>query len=119
MYRPIIKLVVVIWAIGTPMAVAGAPGDDQTRIQDPGRAFMMPGSPASGGSYSLMIPYVTHENNRRTNVGFNNYSSRSMMKGDNPDANVSMVLYDRDGNVAGNGTAVVHSNEMLQMKDVI
>jgi hypothetical protein len=118
-YRSLIQLMVVIWAIGMPMAEAGGPGEDQARIHNLVRAFMMPGGPGSGGSYSLMIPYVTRESNRRTNVGLNNYSSRSMMKGDNPDANVSMVLYDRDGNVAGSGTVVVHSNEMLQMNDVI
>jgi len=42
-----------------------------------------------------------------------------MMKGDNPEADVVMVLYDQNGNVVGNGSAVVHSNQMLQMNDVI
>jgi hypothetical protein len=73
----------------------------------------------AGSSYSLMIPYVTRENDRRTNIGLNNYSTRSMMKGDNPEADVSMVMYDRNGNVAGNGSAVVHSNQMLQINDIV
>ncbi len=132
MYRSLVKLMVVgvIWAMATPMVEAGGSNDgspevpqssgtDQARVQELGRVFIMHGSPGNGSSYSLTIPYVTRENNRRTNVGLNNYSGRSMMKGDNPDANVSMILYDRDGNVAGSGTAVVHSNEMFQMNDVI
>ena len=132
MHRLLVKLMVVgaIWAMATPMVEAGGYGDDssqvsqslgtdQARVQELGRAFIMHGSPGNGSSYSLIIPYVTQENNRRTNVGLNNYSARSMMKGDNPDANVSMTLYDRDGTVAGSGTAVVHSNEMFQMNGVI
>jgi len=77
-------------------------------------------SPMLGGSsYSLVIPYVTRENNRHTNVGLNNYSTRSMMKGDHPDAHVLLVLYDRDGNMAGSTTAVVHSNQMFQINEVM
>ena len=68
---------------------------------------------------SLMIPYVTRENDRRTNIGLNSYSTRSMMKGDNPEADVVIVLYGRNGNVVGNGSSVVHSNQMLQIRDVI
>jgi hypothetical protein len=109
---PIVLAATSLWA-----AELGSSGNSQSK--DLGRIFAMHGGPGAGSSYSLMIPYVTRENDRRTNIGFNNYSTRSMMKGDNPEADVFMVLYDRSGNVVGNGSAVVHSNQMLQMNDVI
>jgi hypothetical protein len=108
---------IVLVATSLCAAERGSSGNSQSK--DLGRVFAMHTGSGSGSSYSLMIPYVTRENNRRTNIGFNNYSTRSMMKGDNPEADVSMVLYDRSGNVVGNGSAVVHSNQMLQMNDVI
>jgi hypothetical protein len=96
---------------------------DQARIQKMEQAFVMYGALGSGSSYSLMIPYVTRENNRRTNVGLNNYSSRSMMKGNSPDANVTMTLFQEKGMMYGSltltggtfpipGTTMTFSGEM-------
>jgi len=112
-------LLVLMLVASTPLCAAERGGSVNSQSKDLSRVFAMNAAPGVGSSYSLMIPYVTRENDRRTNIGFNNYSTRSMMKGDNPEADVVMVLYDRNGNVVGNGSAVVHSNQMLQMNDVI
>jgi hypothetical protein len=112
-------LLVLMVVATTSLSAAERGGSINSQAKDLGQAFAMNTVPGSGSSYSLMIPYITRENDRRTNIGFNNYSTRSMMKGDNPDADVFMVLYDRNGNVVGNGSTVVHSNQMLQMNDVI
>jgi hypothetical protein len=112
-------LLVIMVGVTTSLYAAERGGSVNSQSRDLGRVLAMHTGPGAGGSYSLMIPYVTRENDRRTNIGFNNYSTRSMMKGDNPEADVSMVLHDRNGNVAGNGSAVVHSNQMLQINDVI
>lgn len=110
-------ILIVLAATSLWAAERGSSVNSQSR--DLGRVFAMHAGPGAGSSYSLMIPFVTRENDRRTNIGLNNYSTRSMMKGDNPEADVFMVLYDRNGNVVGNGSAVVHSNQMLQINDVI
>jgi hypothetical protein len=112
-------LLILMVLIATSVCAADRGSSANSRSRDLGRVFAMHTGAGAGGSYSLMIPYVTRENGRRTNMGLNNYSTRSMMKGDNPAADVVMVLYDQNGNVVGNGSAVVHSNQMLQMNDVI
>lgn len=110
-------VLMVVAATSLWAADRGSPANSQSG--DLEQIFAMHAGPGAGSSYSLVIPYVTRENDRRTNIGLNNYSTRSMMKGDSPEADVVMVLYDRNGNVVGNGSAVVHSNQMLQMNDVI
>ena len=112
-------LLAIMVVATTSLCAAERSGSVSSQSRDLGRVFAMNAATGSGSSYSLMIPYVTRENDRRTNIGLNNYSTRSMMKGDSPEAEVAMVLYDRNGNVVGNGSAVVHSNQMLQMNDVI
>ncbi|MFN8006824.1 MAG: hypothetical protein U0V70_07345 [Terriglobia bacterium] len=113
----LISLAIAILSISSPLQAQMGSGGMQG---NGGSTPPNQSSPTLGGSsYSLLIPYVTRENNRRTNLGLNNYSSRSMMKGDNPDANVLLELYDRDGNMAGSTSVVVHSNQMFQINDVI
>jgi len=77
---------------------------------------------AAGSSYVSIIPYVTSENNTRTNLGLNNYSQNSLLSGVSPNANVLIGLMDAQGNVAngpGLGSYVVRSNELLQINDII
>ncbi len=74
---------------------------------------------AVGYDYVSIIPYVTVENNTRTNIGLNNYSTDSFLNGQNPDANVLVALIDPQGSVLGTGEYVVGSNEMRQIDNVI
>jgi hypothetical protein len=77
---------------------------------------------AEGSSYVSIIPYVTSENNSRTNLGLNNYGQSSLLRGTNPSAKVLIGLMDPQGNVAnrpGLGSYVVRSNELLQINDII
>src|SRR5437867_1759344 len=72
-----------------------------------------------GPSFVVMIPYVTTENNSRTNLGLNNYSQLSFVRGINPTATVFMYLFDREGNLRRSGSTLVQSNELVQISDVI
>jgi hypothetical protein len=72
-----------------------------------------------GTSFVVIIPYVTTENNSRTNLGLNNYSQISFAHGINPSASVFMYLFDREGNVRRSGSVVVQSNELVQINDII
>jgi hypothetical protein len=72
-----------------------------------------------GASFVVIIPYVTTENNSRTNLGLNNYSQISFAHGINPSASVFMYLFDREGNVRRSGSVVVQSNELVQINDII
>jgi hypothetical protein len=76
-------------------------------------------NPTPGYSYLTRIPFVTAETSFRTNVGLNNFSQLSFVKGANPPANVRLTLVDQQGHVAGQGTYVVRSNELLQINDII
>ncbi len=81
-----------------------------------------PGSKAqaiAGYSYVTFIPFVTRANGTRTNLGLNNYSQVSFVKGANPSANVQVLLVDQQGLVAGQGEYVVQSNQMRQIDNVI
>ena len=73
----------------------------------------------TGSSYVYIIPYVTTENNTRTNLGLNGYILSSIVKGVNPSANVQVELYDQQGNLAGTGNYVVQPNELRQVSSVI
>src|SRR6516162_4710288 len=88
-------ILIMIMLAATPLCAADRSTSGASQSKAPVRAFAMHSASEAGSSYSLMIPYVTRENDRRTNIGLNNYSTRSMMKGDNPEADVSMVMYDR------------------------
>jgi hypothetical protein len=72
-----------------------------------------------GSSYVYIIPYVTTENNSRSNLGLNGYILDSIVKGVNPSANVQVQLYDQQGNQAGSGTYVVQPNQLVQVNNVI
>ena len=72
-----------------------------------------------GTSFIVIIPYVTTENNSRTNLGLNNYSQISFVHGINPSASVFMYLFDREGNLRRSGSVVVQSNELVQINDII
>jgi hypothetical protein len=69
--------------------------------------------------YTTIIPYVTTAGNNRANLGLNNYSQISFLKGVNPTANVLVGLLDKDGNVAGAGAYSVNSNEMKQVNGIL
>jgi hypothetical protein len=58
---------------------------------------------ASGYSYLTRIPFVTAETGFRTNIGLNNFSQLSFVRGANPSANVRLTLVDQQGHVAGQG----------------
>jgi hypothetical protein len=73
----------------------------------------------AGYSYVSLIPFVANDLNTRTNLGLNNFSTDSLVNGPNPDANVLVVLYDIQGNLAATGNYVVHSNELLQIGNII
>ena len=70
-------------------------------------------------SYLTRIPFVTAETGFRTNVGLNNFSKLSFVKGANPGANVRLTLVDQQGHVAGQGTYAVGSNGLLQINNII
>ncbi len=72
-----------------------------------------------GDSYVNIIPYVAADANTRTNLGLNNYSQSSFTHGTNPDSNVLVGLFDTEGNLAGSGSFVVRSKELLQLNDII
>jgi hypothetical protein len=74
---------------------------------------------STGDSYVNIIPYVTTENNTRTNLGLNNYSLDSVVNGLSPVANVLIGMFDPQGNLAGQGTKTVQSNQMLQTNGII
>ena len=74
---------------------------------------------ALGYSYLTRIPFVTAEAGTRTNIGLNNFSRLSFVKGANPTANVRLTLVDQQGHVAGQGNYVVRSNELLQIDSII
>ena len=73
----------------------------------------------TGYSYLTRIPFVTAETGFRTNIGLNNFSQLSFVRGANPSANVRLTLVDQQGHVAGQGTYVVGSNELLQINNII
>jgi hypothetical protein len=72
-----------------------------------------------GYSFVTFIPFVTRAQNTRTNLGLNNISRDSVVKGSNPVANVHIFLVDSGGFPAGEGDYVVQSNELLQINDVM
>jgi hypothetical protein len=74
---------------------------------------------SEGDSYVNIIPYVTTENNTRTNLGLNNYSLDSVVSGLSPAANVLIGMFDPQGNLTGQGTKTVQSNQMLQTNGII
>lgn len=74
---------------------------------------------AEGYSYFSVIPFVTTENDTRTNLGLNNFSEFSLSKGANPAASVVVLLIDQQGLMHGEGIYVVQSNEMKQINNVI
>ncbi len=74
---------------------------------------------SSGDSYVSIVTYVTTENNTRSNLGLNNFTTDSVVKGPSPAANVSIGLFNPQGNLAGQGTKVVQSNQMLQVNNII
>ena len=74
---------------------------------------------SQGSSYINILPFVTRENNSRTNVGLNNYSQDSFVNGTNPNANILIGLYDQQGNIAGAGNYVVRTHALTQINDVI
>ena len=75
--------------------------------------------PPSGYSYVIFVPFVTKDDNTRSNLGLNNFGQVSFVKGNNPSANVKVVLIDEAGFQAGQGDYVVRSNELLQINDVV
>ena len=97
------------------------------RITD--RILMSPNSTAearltaqaasTGDSYVNIIPYVTTENNTRTNLGLNNFSTDSVVNGVSPFANVSIGMFDPKGNLAGSNAKTVQSNQMLQVNSIV
>jgi hypothetical protein len=76
-------------------------------------------APPSGYSYVTFVPFVAKDDNTRTNVGLNNFSQVSFVKGTNPSANVRVILLDELGSIAGQHDYVVKSNELLQINDVV
>ncbi len=74
---------------------------------------------ADGYSYEVVIPYVTRANDTRTNLGINNFTPSSLVKGDKPEANVLVVLVDSVGEFAGFNSYVVRTNELVQVNNVI
>ncbi|MFN8007372.1 MAG: hypothetical protein U0V70_10175 [Terriglobia bacterium] len=74
---------------------------------------------STGDSYTYIIPFVTAENNSRSNLGLNGYIRDSIVKGANPSANVHVELDDPQGNVAGSGNYVVQPNQLVQINNVI
>jgi hypothetical protein len=72
-----------------------------------------------GYSYVCLIPTVANDLNTRTNLGLNNFSTVSLVSGPNPDANVLVVLYNLQGDVAATGNYLVRSNELLQIGNII
>ena len=72
-----------------------------------------------GDNFVNIIPFVTNENGARTNIGINNFSQFSVYKGANPEASVSIGLWDPSGNLDRRGTYFVRSNQMLQINQVI
>ncbi len=72
-----------------------------------------------GYSFVMFIPFVTRAQNTRTNLGLNNNSKASVVKGANPAANAHVFLVDAGGFAAGEGDYVVQSSQMLQINDVI
>jgi len=74
---------------------------------------------AGGYSYFSVIPFVTTADNTRTNLGLNNFSQSSLMKGSNPTASVFVLLIDQQGFMCGEGIYEVQPNEMRQINNVI
>ncbi len=85
----------------------------------PVNSLAQPPGQAPGSSYVYIIPYVTTENNSRSNLGLNGYILDSIAKGPNPSANVLVQLYDPQGNLAGSGNYVVQPNQLIQVNNVI
>ncbi|MEW5979051.1 MAG: hypothetical protein AB1898_24925 [Acidobacteriota bacterium] len=83
------------------------------------RAQQLAQTSAEGASYVSIIPYVTQENNTRTNVGLNNFARSSVAKGLNPTASVLIALLDPQGNLTGSGTFEVASNQLRQIDNII
>ncbi len=73
----------------------------------------------SGFSYSYVIPFVTSENNTRTNLGLNGYNQISWVKGVNPIASVRVRLFDQQGQLAGSGNYSVQPNQLVQINNII
>ena len=78
-----------------------------------------PAQSSTGFSYAYIIPYVTSENNTRTNLGLNGYIRGSIVKGENPSVNVLVEMYDPQGKLAGSGNYVVQLNQLIQVNNVI
>lgn len=74
---------------------------------------------STGDSYVNIIPYVTTENNTRTNLGLNNFSADSVVNGVSPVSNVSIGMFDPQGNLSGSGAKTVLSNQMLQVNSIV
>ena len=69
-------------------------------------------------SYVNIIPYVTTENNTRTNLGLNNFTTDSAVQGLSPVANVAIGMYSIQGVLVGQGVKIVKSNQMLQTNNI-
>ena len=74
---------------------------------------------STGDSYVSIIPYVTSENNTRTNLGLNNFSPDSVVNGVSPVSNVSIGMFDTQGNLTGSNAKTVQSNQMLQINSIV
>ena len=78
---------------------------------------------STGDSYVNIIPYVTTDNNTRTNLGLNNFTMDSVVSGVNPVANVAIGMFGPQGGVNANpvgvGSYQVQSNEMQQINGII
>jgi hypothetical protein len=90
----------------------------RNRIQAKGLLHSAAAS-SSGDSYVNIIPFVTRENNSRTNLGINNYSEHSFVNGTNPNAAVLIGLYDSQGTLDNADLYVVGTHQMVQINDVI
>ena len=70
-------------------------------------------------SYGYIIPYVTNQNNKRTNLGLNNITRASVTKGSNPTAQVLIGLINQHGAAVGTQTYSLRANQMLQINNII
>lgn len=83
------------------------------------QAILTAQAATDGDSYVSIIPYVTTENNTRTNLGLNNFTTDSAVQGPNPVANVAIGMFDAQGNQVGQGAKTVQSNQMLQTNNIV
>ncbi len=117
------RILALVLLLGFPLSIetelqgqsSGARLSSNSQVQPEVNAANL----TQGFSYLTRIPFVTAEAGTRTNIGLNNFSQLSFVKGANPAANVRLTLVDQQGHVAGQGTYVVGSNELLQINDII